>query len=96
MISFPVELTSVSWEGLSLKTPVWNFSGFFPGVEQGARIGSLKNSFSGITLISPPIVDELSSLYTLVPLSDFSAISDFFDILDIIIVEGIMTFGGIT
>ena len=92
MISFPVELTSVSWEGLSLKTPVWNFSGFFPGVKQGARIGNSEVEFSAFCVISPPHVKELFTLYRLVPLSLFSATSGFFDVVDIIIVEGIVTF----
>ena len=95
VISFPVELTSVSWEGLSLKTPVWNFSGFFPGVEQGARIGLLRIPFSRIAEDSPPNFDEVSFLYPLVPLSEFSEFSDFFDVLNIFDDVGIMMFEGI-
>ena len=92
VISFPVELTSVSWEGLSLKTPVRKFSGFFPGVEQGARIGVEIYGNSTIFKDSPPIIAELFLLYPLVPLSDFSEILDFLDTWG---VEVIMIFGDI-
>ena len=91
MISLPVELTWVSWEGLSLKTPVWNFSGFFLGVEQGARIGNSEIFSPGIAEHFLEILDELSFGYTLVPLSAFSPISDFFDDVVILDVGGIMT-----
>ena len=77
MISFPVELASVSWEGLSLKTPVWNFSGFFPGVEQGARIALFEKSFSGIVEHLAPIINELFLLYRSGPVSAFLDILDF-------------------
>ena len=82
------------WEPPLVSTPLGKFSGFFGlgvccGVEQGARIGLPNNSFSGIVGHSAPINDELSFGYTLVPLSAFLELSDFFDIFDD---EGIINF----
>ena len=91
-VFFPFALASVSWEGLSLKTPVWNFSGFFPGVEQGARIWVLEIFNSPVYDDSHPNIEELSSLYKTVPLSTFSAIEVFFDVLDIFVIYGIIFF----
>ena len=59
MVPFPVVSTLVSWVALGFKTPDWKFSGFFPGIEQGARIGCLKSSSFRILGHFPPNNDEL-------------------------------------
>ncbi len=92
MVFFPFPLLLVSWEGLGLKTPVREFSGFFPGVEQGARIGTLEIPSLRNSLISPPILVELFLLYLLLPLPTFL---DMVDSLDISDVEVIILFEGI-
>ena len=58
----------------ALKPLFGNFSGFFPGVEQGARIGESywKFHFQAYSEeFSPITVEELFLLYKMVPLSDF-------------------------
>ena len=59
----------------------------FYGVEQGARIILSEILIPEVTGEFPPIVLELFLLYPLLPLSVFSAIEDFFDILDVEVIR---------
>ncbi len=53
------------------------------GVEQGGDINVLKSSDPGIVGNFPPINEELSFGYPLVPFSASLDITNFFDVLDI-------------